>query len=125
LSTGIYQFELKVTDAGGLFDKDTVQVTLNAQSIPPCDNSNRPVINAQLLPVGTLSQARSVIETEVNYSQSGSGTGANGQSYQWTPARINDPYFGVMFQTAAVEKSKGSAVINYNFVEITVEYSLP
>ena len=26
---GIYQFELKVTDAGGLFDRDTVQVTVN------------------------------------------------------------------------------------------------
>jgi hypothetical protein len=66
-----------------------------------------------------------LIETEVNYSQSGSGTGANGQPYQWTPARVNDPYFGVMFQTAAVEKSKGFAVINYDFIEITVEYSLP
>jgi hypothetical protein len=65
-----------------------------------------------------------LIETEVNYSQSGSGTGANGQPYQWTPARVNDPYFGVMFQTAAVEKSKGFAVINYDFIEITVEYSL-
>jgi hypothetical protein len=30
-----------------------------------------------------------------------------------------------MFQTAAVEKSKGFAVINYDFIEITVEYSLP
>ena len=60
LSTGIYQFELKVTDAGGVFDKDTLQITVNAQSIPPCDNSNRPVINAQLLPVGTLSQATGI-----------------------------------------------------------------
>jgi hypothetical protein len=66
-----------------------------------------------------------VIETEVNYSQSGSGIGANGQPYQWTPARVNDPYFGVLFQTAAVENSKGFAVINYDLVEITVEYSLP
>jgi len=66
-----------------------------------------------------------VIETEVNYSQSGSGIKANGQPYQWTPARINDPYFGVLFQTAAVETSKGSAVIKYDFVEITVEYSVP
>ena len=68
------------------------------------------------------------IETEVNYSQSGSGANvSNGVSYpyNWTPARINDPYFGVMFQTAAVEKSKGSAIINYDYVEITVEYTLP
>jgi hypothetical protein len=66
-----------------------------------------------------------LVETEVNYSQQGSGTTTNGQPFQWTPARINDPYFGVMFQTASVAKSKGFAVINYDFVEITVEYSLP
>jgi uncharacterized membrane protein len=29
LFQGIYQFELKVTDAGGLFSKDTIQVTVN------------------------------------------------------------------------------------------------
>ena len=28
LTEGVYQFELKVTDAGGLFSKDTVQVTV-------------------------------------------------------------------------------------------------
>jgi hypothetical protein len=37
LVEGVYQFELKVTDAGGLFLKDTVQVTISAQSLhqPP------------------------------------------------------------------------------------------
>ena len=30
LVEGIYQFELKVTDAGGLFNRDTVQVTVNS-----------------------------------------------------------------------------------------------
>lgn len=64
-------------------------------------------------------------ETEVNYSQKGSGTTTNGQPFQWTPARINDPYFGVMFQTASEAKGKGFAVIHYDLVEITVEYSLP
>jgi len=66
-----------------------------------------------------------LVETEVNYSQKGSGTTTNGQTFQWTPARINDPYFGVLFQTASEAKSKGFAVINYDLVEITVEYSLP
>ena len=33
LAQGIYQFELKVTDAGGLFSKDTMQVTVNADTI--------------------------------------------------------------------------------------------
>jgi hypothetical protein len=36
LTAGIYQFELKVTDAGGLNDKDTVQVTVN----PEINNSS-------------------------------------------------------------------------------------
>ncbi|HEX7846814.1 MAG TPA: PKD domain-containing protein, partial [Chitinophagaceae bacterium] len=38
LVEGVYQFELKVTDAGGLFDKDTLQVIVNPQSSspPPC-----------------------------------------------------------------------------------------
>jgi hypothetical protein len=32
LVAGIYQFELRVTDAGGLFDKDTVQIIVNVQA---------------------------------------------------------------------------------------------
>ncbi|MDH7459813.1 PKD domain-containing protein [Chitinophagaceae bacterium 26-R-25] len=37
LVEGLYQFELKVTDAGGLFDRDTVtvQVTVSQQPSPP------------------------------------------------------------------------------------------
>ena len=31
LEQGVYQFELKVTDGGGLIDKDTMQVTVNPQ----------------------------------------------------------------------------------------------
>jgi hypothetical protein len=58
LTEGTYQFELKVTDAGGLFSKDTVQVTVNAVVSTACDNSDRPIINAQLIPVGTLSEPR-------------------------------------------------------------------
>jgi N-acetylneuraminic acid mutarotase len=47
-----------VTDSGGLFSKDTIQITVNAQ-LPQlgCDN-NRPLINAQLIPVGNLSEAK-------------------------------------------------------------------
>ncbi|TMI61279.1 MAG: hypothetical protein E6H07_19805 [Bacteroidetes bacterium] len=57
LTEGVYQFELKVTDAGGLFSHDTVQVTVHpVAAIEPC--SNRPVINVNLIPIGTLSEAR-------------------------------------------------------------------
>jgi len=60
LVEGVYQFELKVTDAGGLNDKDTMKVTGNAPPPPlnSCPPVNRPIINAQLIPIGTLSQAR-------------------------------------------------------------------
>ena len=57
---GTYQFELKVTDAGGLFSKDTIQITINPE-LPvstACNIGNRPLINAQLIPVGTLSHWR-------------------------------------------------------------------
>ena len=37
LVEGVYQFELKVTDAGGLFDRDTVQVTVNPDPSPTLD----------------------------------------------------------------------------------------
>ncbi|MGI8583746.1 MAG: PKD domain-containing protein, partial [Chitinophagaceae bacterium] len=60
LVQGVYQFELKVTDAGGLFSKDTVMATVNA--LPPpvtsCDNSTRQQVTAQLIPIRTLSKAR-------------------------------------------------------------------
>lgn len=54
LLKGEYQFELKVTDAGGLFSKDTLKVfVVDDDVITDC--SNRPVINAFLIPIGLLS----------------------------------------------------------------------
>ena len=50
LAVGICQFELTVTDAGGLFSKDTVQVTVTVQE-SACDINNRPVMQARLVPV--------------------------------------------------------------------------
>ena len=63
------------------------------------------------------------IEAEVVYSQN--GTGINGGfegniSYQWTPAMINDPAFGVRIDNGM---PSGSVVVYYDLVEITVEYS--
>ncbi len=60
LVQGTYQFELKVTDAGGLYAKDTVQVIVNPQPPPPvaCDNSNRPQVPSQLISVGMISKPR-------------------------------------------------------------------
>ena len=44
LTEGVYQFELKVTDAGGLFSKDTVQVTVQPAQ-QGCGALNRATIN--------------------------------------------------------------------------------
>ena len=65
-------------------------------------------------------------ETEVIYSQS--GTGNNGgfdrvQFYQWMPAMINDPAFGVRVEVTGTVNA--SVVIYYDMVTITVQYSLP
>jgi hypothetical protein len=58
LAAGIYQFELKVNDDGGLFSKDTVQVKVNVFA---CNDTNRSRINVQVIPIGTLSQTREAI----------------------------------------------------------------
>jgi hypothetical protein len=61
LVMGIYQFELKVTDAGGLFSKDTVQVIVNSVPPPPpqiCDSINRPLVNLKLIPVAVHPKPR-------------------------------------------------------------------
>ena len=65
------------------------------------------------------------IETEVVYSQK--GTGINGGfegniPYQWTPAMINHPAFGVRIDNG---RPSGSVLVYYDLVKITVEYSLP
>jgi len=69
------------------------------------------------------------IESEVNYSQTGSGViviDTASYPYQWTPAKINDLYFGVGFQNYIPKEIKGaSLVVSYDQVEITVEYSIP
>ena len=62
LVQGVYQFELKVTDAGNLFSKDTMQVTVNDQPPPPpplnCDTANRPKGNANLTFFNQLPESR-------------------------------------------------------------------
>ncbi len=61
LVEGLYKFELTITDNCGLSAKDTVQIFVNIPEVkqpPTCGDTNRPHINAQLIPVGTLSQAR-------------------------------------------------------------------
>ena len=64
LIEGVYQFELKVTDAGGLFSKDTMQVTVNHEPNPSLVDiyvsgmeNNLPVYwkNGQVIPLDNIS----------------------------------------------------------------------
>jgi Secretion system C-terminal sorting domain len=66
------------------------------------------------------------IETEYIYSQSGSGTDGgfnHNETYQWTPAIVNAETFGVRIDNYP-SIGKGSVVIHYDLVEITVQYSV-
>jgi hypothetical protein len=60
LTEGVYQFELKVTDAGGLISKDTtnVQVNVLSDNLPACAVPSPPIIQATLTQIGTLSVPR-------------------------------------------------------------------
>ncbi len=58
LVEGVYQFELKVTDAGGLSSRDTVNVTVNKAALPNNCATNRPLVNATGSKVGNLSKPR-------------------------------------------------------------------
>ncbi len=58
LTQGLYEFELKVMDAGGLSSRDTIQIAVLPLPPPECGSDNRPMVNAQLIPVGTLSLPR-------------------------------------------------------------------
>lgn len=61
LVQGVYRFELKVTDANGLFSMDTIQVTVNAGGLSAACSENRPNVYARLIQVGQLSQPRSFV----------------------------------------------------------------
>jgi len=57
LIEGVYQFELKVRDAGGLVESDTCQIIVNAPAVNAwCDN--RSIIKARVVPIGVLSEKR-------------------------------------------------------------------
>jgi hypothetical protein len=59
LIQGAYQFELTVTDNGGLSAIDTVQIIVNEVSnTGTCNVANRSFVNARLIPIGNLSQSR-------------------------------------------------------------------
>lgn len=68
-----------------------------------------------------------ITETEYVFPQDGSGNNGgfnHNQAYLWTPAIVNHQYFGVRIDSYP-PSGNGSVVVNYDLVEITVEYSQP
>ena len=66
-------------------------------------------------------------ETEYVFPQTGFGNNGgfnHNQVYQWTPAIVNHQYFGVRIDSYT-PSGKGSVVVNYDLVDVTVEYSMP
>jgi len=58
LVQGIYEIELKVTDAEGLFSTDSVRIVVEANPAISCENGERPFLFPQLKPFNTLSKPR-------------------------------------------------------------------
>lgn len=89
---GVYQFELKVTDSGGLFSKDTVQVIVVSQN-STCSIDNRPVMQARLVPLGKLSIGRvNIITAAANNKILFAGGSSYDIDYTGVPTRRVDIY---------------------------------
>jgi hypothetical protein len=107
LAEGVYEFELKVTDAGGLFSKDTVQINILQTLSSSCEPYNRPVITAQLIPFGNLSIARTEIAAiaagnKIFFAGGNNSTGSLSRvdiydisSQSWSTAELSLPRAGI------------------------------
>jgi N-acetylneuraminic acid mutarotase len=93
LLQGVYQFELKVIDAGGLFTKDTIQVTVLPQlATVICDPLNRSIIGIQLVPVASIPFPRAIMTavTVGNKLLLAGGSPENSPVYPVTDVSIYD-----------------------------------
>jgi hypothetical protein len=91
LVEGVYEFELKITDAGGLFSKDTMQVTVNPVPVLNC-GSNRPQLQVTQTVFGTLSKARSFMAVAAAGNKivfAGGQTDSAYPSEMWGSSRVD------------------------------------
>jgi hypothetical protein len=58
LVEGVYQFELKIADAGGLVSRDTMRVTVHRADITVQCEMGRTIVDARLVKIGSLSAGR-------------------------------------------------------------------
>ena len=90
LSRGAYQFELTVTDAGGLFSKDTMMVTVNinaTNNLPPISIPGNDTIIYSTAPPCTSVSLTFTLDGSNSYDPDG-----NIVSYLWTgPGTIANP----------------------------------
>jgi hypothetical protein len=111
LGQGIYQFELKVTDAGGLFSKDTVQITVARDSVISCDLTGRAVFDATLTEIGKLSEPRvpavGAAGNKVVYA--GGWNGVYCQMYYYKSSSVVDIYDrnSLTWTTGQLSNSRG------------------
>lgn len=112
LKAGTYQFELKVTDNGGLSATDRVSIKVDSVN-PSCGKANRPYVAARLVPIGTLSVARQSISVATAGSKilfAGGivlGTSPSASRYtsrvdiydmntqKWSIAELSEPRYGM------------------------------
>jgi hypothetical protein len=93
LAEGTYQFELKVTDAGGLFSKDTVQLAVVAGVAPSSCGSSRPEFFLTVTPfvTGRLSKPRAIGSIVAAGSKIlfAGGTGSSSGMQSWGETRVD------------------------------------
>lgn len=116
LVLGVYQFELKVIDAGGLFSKDTVQITVaRGDSIASCDLTGRPVLSATITEIGKLSEPRipavGAAGNKVVYA--GGWNGVYCQIYYYKSSSVVDIYDrnSRTWSTAQLSNSRGEIAV--------------
>jgi hypothetical protein len=115
LTQGAYQFELKVTDAGGLSSKDTVQITVANDTLAGCDLTGRPVIYATIKEIGKLSEPRvPAVGTAGNkLVYAGGWNGVYCQIYYYKSSSAVDIYdrTSQTWTTARLSKSRGDIAV--------------
>ena len=103
LVTGIYTFELRVTDNNGAIDTDTIQITVNAASGNIAPTANAGADQSITLPVNTV-------------ILSGSGTDPDGTINAYTWIKISGPASGTITNpTTAATSVTGLAAGIYRF----------